>query len=74
MFSLLNPYLIGGALAALILTNAATGLYGYSKGKEAVLNRLKDDRITVLKDGVKIDNDVLASDDFGLCDKLGGCE
>lgn len=74
MLSFLNPYVIGGALAALILTNAATGLYGYSKGKETILNRLKDDRITVLKDGVRIDNDVLAADDSGLCDKLGGCE
>lgn len=74
MFSFLNPYVIGGALAALVLTNAATGLYGYSKGKETVLNRLKDDRITILKDGQAVDNEVLNADDQELCRLLGNCD
>lgn len=74
MFSFLNPYVIGGALAALILTNAATGLYGYSKGKETVLNRLKDDRIVLFQDGVRIDNEVLNADDQELCRLLGNCD
>lgn len=73
MFSFLNPYVIGGAMAALVLTNAATGLYGYSKGKETVLNRLKDDRIVLFQDGVKIDNEVLNADDQELCRLLGNC-
>lgn len=71
--SFLNPYVIGGAMAALVLTNAATGLYGYSKGKETVLNRLKDDRIVLFQDGVKIDNEVLNADDQELCRLLGNC-
>lgn len=74
MFSFLNPYVIGGALAALILTNAATGFYGYSKGKETVLNRLKDDRIVLFQDGVRIDNEVLNADDQELCRLLGNCD
>jgi len=74
MFSFLNPYVIGGAtLAAVALT---TGGYvkGRVDGREAVLQRLQDDRIAVFKDGVKIDNDVLAADSDELCSMLGGCE
>lgn len=46
----------------------------YRSGKSAVLDRLKDDKITILKDGRKIDNEVLNADDPGLCALLGGCE
>lgn len=71
--SAITPYVIGGAiLAAAVLT---TGGYvkGRMDGREAVLQRLQDDRIAVFKDGVKIDNDVLAADSDELCQMLGGC-
>lgn len=74
MFSFLNPYVIGGAILAAVLL--ATGGYvkGRMDGREAVLQRLQDDRIAVFKDGIRIDNEVLAADSDELCSMLGGCE
>ena len=63
---------IGAALAVL----AALGwshAAAYRAGKNAVLDRLKDDRITILKDGRRIDEEVLRADDSALCGMLGGC-
>lgn len=51
-----------------------THIYVYNAGKDTVLARLKDQRIEVLKDGKKIDAEVLAADDDALCAILGGCE
>lgn len=73
MFSFLNPYVIGGAILAAVAVGAGSYWAGYSSGKETVLNRLKDDRITILKDGQAVDNKVLGADDNALCDLLGGC-
>lgn len=73
MISIFNPYVILGALVGALLLTIGSGLYGYSKGKEAILNRLKDDRITIFQDGQKIDNEVLNADDEKLCALLGGC-
>lgn len=71
--TLLHPYILGGALLGAIVLAGGSFVWGYSAGKETVLNRLKDDRITVFQDGVKIDNEVLGADDNALCDLLGGC-
>lgn len=52
---------------------AATHLAAYEGGREAVMRKLQDDRITILQDGRKIDERVLRADDFSLCNMLGGC-
>lgn len=74
MFSFLNPYVMGGAILAAVAIGGGSYLWGYSSGKETILNRLKDDRITILKDGQAVDNEVLAADTDQLCAMLGGCE
>lgn len=71
--SFLHPYVLGGAIFGAVLLAGGGYVWGYSAGKETVLNRLKDDRITVFQNGVKIDNKVLGADDDALCDLLGGC-
>lgn len=73
MISFLNPYIILGSLLGAIFISVFSGIYGYSKGKEAVLDRLRDERITIFQDGQKIDNEVLNADDEKLCTLLGGC-
>lgn len=45
----------------------------YRAGKSAVLARLQSGRITILKDGRRIDEKVLGADDSALCRLLGGC-
>jgi hypothetical protein len=75
MFGLTSWLKIGlGALAGASLAFAAGYLNGRSDGKESVLADLKDDRITILEDGKKIDAEALTADDPGLCALLGGCE
>lgn len=46
----------------------------YNAGKQAVLKRLQDDRITVLQDGKRIDNNVLGADDDALFCLLYDCK
>lgn len=58
-------------LAALLM--AAAYLYGRHDGRAALAAELAADRITILKDGKAIDNEVLAADDPALCALLGGC-
>ncbi|WP_421930122.1 hypothetical protein [Nitratireductor rhodophyticola] len=68
---------LGQGLGAVLLVLAlAVGiyLYGHHRGEGAVLQRLQSDRITILKDGRKIDEEALGADDTGLCALLGGCE
>ena len=72
---LLSP--LGKALAAVLAVSVMAGgiyLYGHQRGAASVLQRLHSDRITILKDGRKIDEEALDADDTGLCALLGGCE
>lgn len=62
-----------GAVIVVLAGLAWSHLWVYGAGKDSVLNRLKDDRITVLKDGRAIDDEVLRADDTMLCTLLGGC-
>lgn len=63
------------AIALAIVAGLSTSHYMmYSQGKQAVLQRLQKDRITVLEDGKRIDNDVLAADDDSLYCLLVNCK
>ena len=66
-------YLRLAIVGVVLLGLAASHYMAYRSGKEAVLEKLKDDRITVLRDGKEIDNEVLGADDSALCELLGGC-
>lgn len=46
---------------------------GRLDGRAALAAELTRNRITILKDGKAIDNEVLAADDPALCELLGGC-
>lgn len=70
----LGVWLRIGAALAVAGALAWTHTQAYLAGKSSVLDRLKDDRITILKDGRKIDEEALNADDDGLCALLGGCE
>lgn len=68
---------LGRALAGIVaLLVVAGGIYlvGHHEGRLSVLDGLKDQRITILKDGKQIDEKVLGADDSALCSLLGGCE
>lgn len=61
-------------LALLVAVLVAVAyLYGRHDGRAALAAELAGDRITILKDGKAIDNEVLAADDPALCALLGGC-
>lgn len=63
---------IGAALTALGLL-AWSHSAAYRAGKSSVLSHLQSDRITILKDGKRIDEKVLGANDSALCLLLGGC-
>lgn len=63
--------LIGAGIVVAVL--AASHAWTYNAGKNAVLSKLQDDRVTILKDGNEIDEKVLSADDSALCAILGGC-
>lgn len=67
-------WLIVIAFAVASITLGISHSMAYRAGKTAVLERLKDDRITILKDGRRIDDEVLKADDSELCSYLGGCQ
>lgn len=46
---------------------------GQSEGKQTIIASLKDDKITTLEEGKKIDAEAISADDDGLCLLLGGC-
>lgn len=46
---------------------------GRSEGKQTIIASLKDDKITILEQGKKIDAEAISTDDDGLCLLLGGC-
>lgn len=75
MFNLLGfgAWLRIGACAAVLALLGWSHFTAYQRGREAVLSQLQDDRITVLKDGARIDNEALTADDDNLCRLLGGC-
>ncbi|MCF6120548.1 hypothetical protein L2449_27365 [Mesorhizobium muleiense] len=66
----------GKAVGVVLLVGVIIGcvyVKGRADGRARVLSQLADDRITILKDGKKIDEQVLAADDDALCALLGGC-
>ena len=65
----LRLIIIGGILVAL----AASHIGAIQYGRNMILSKLKDDRIEILKDGKRIDAEVLGADDDTLCGFLGGC-
>ena len=65
----LRLIIVGGILVAL----AASHIGAVQYGRNMILSKLKDDRIEILKDGKRIDAEVLGADDDTLCRLLGGC-
>lgn len=64
-------------LAAIVASGTVVGgayLKGRADGRAVVLEQIRTDRITILKDGKEVDDAVLGADDLGLCAMLGGCE
>lgn len=45
----------------------------YDAGKQSVIQRLQGDRITILQDGKRIDDEVLTADDDALLCMLIEC-
>ena len=62
-------------LAFAVLTALAFGYASaYKSGKESIVTKLQEDKITILKEGRKIDENVLSTDDDGLtCILLDNC-
>jgi hypothetical protein len=69
----LTPWLVAGVLAFSGVALGGAYFKGRADGRAAVIERLQSDRITILKDGRKIDDEVLGADDDALCALLGGC-
>lgn len=68
-------YIYIGLAVAVLLGGAYWSVTLYNAGKNAVVDKLKDDRITILKEGRKIDESVLSTDDDGLtCILLDNCK
>ena len=67
---MIKPYIY----LALALMVSGVLWFTYNAGKQSVLQNLSSDRVEVLKDGRKIDADVLAADDDGLICLLIECE
>lgn len=62
------------AIGVAILAGLSTLYYwGYSAGKQQVVERLQNDRITILRDGKKVDEKVFAADDDALYCMLVEC-
>jgi hypothetical protein len=61
------------AFVAVAAVLAAVYFVGHHEGRMGVLDSLKDQRITILKDGAAIDNKAIGADDDALCNLLGGC-
>lgn len=66
-------YLYIGAIVAGLLVMGYVGRTIYVAGQNSIVTKLKDSRITLLKDGKEIDEKVLSADDSELCAFLGGC-
>lgn len=67
-------YLIVGGIIAAVLGFSYYSLTLYNAGKDAVVSKLQEDKITILKEGRQIDENVLSTDDDGLtCILLDNC-
>lgn len=66
-------YLVAGGLIVLPLAFGVGYVAGVRNHKASVESKAKDDKITILKDGKKVDEKVLNATDTGLCALLGGC-
>lgn len=64
---------IVAGIVAIMVGIGGVYIKGRSDGKQVILDKLADDRITILKDGEEIDNEVFSADDDALCAFLGGC-
>jgi len=65
--------------AAILVAVIAILGWGYSSayrsGKQSIVTKLQEDKIQVLKDGKKVDENVLSADDDSLvCLLLDNCE
>lgn len=63
------------AVAVAYTGTIAGGAYfkGRADGRAALVERLQSNRITLIKAGKEIDDEVLRADDDALCALLGGC-
>ncbi len=67
-------YIYIGLALAVLLGAGWWSVKLYNAGKDSVVEKLKDDKITILKEGRKIDENVLSTDDDGLtCILLDNC-
>lgn len=66
-------YGIIGLLLSFVVCVGFAYAKGYQNGRDAILSKLAADRIEILKDGKKIDEKVLSSDDADLVCMLVDC-
>lgn len=59
--------------AAIVGALTFSHIYVYYAGRSSLRNDLLKDRVTILKDGKEVDDEVLQADDNALCELLGGC-
>ncbi|MBB5576400.1 MULTISPECIES: hypothetical protein [Rhizobium] len=63
----------GGIVIGAALASAPAYLVGKRAAKTEIAAGLQESRVTILKDGQKIDAKVFQADDVDLCLLLGGC-
>lgn len=73
MFRIPTLYVAVGAIAVAGLALSGAYLKGRGDGRAALVAQLQADRIILMKDGRKIDDQVATADDPVLCALLGGC-
>lgn len=73
MSALLNPWVVIALIAYSAALAGTSYTFGRIEERQALTTRLQDGRISVLKDGKAIDNEILGADDSRLCLLLGGC-
>ena len=66
-------YLYIGAIVAALSLLGYSYVKGRIDGKAAVYAKLEKDHISLVRDGIAIDKEVLSADDSTLCSLLGGC-
>lgn len=73
MMTAWKAYIVVGLAVGVAACIGFSYAKGYSNGKEAILAKLAADRVVILKDGVKVDEKVLAADDNELVCMLVDC-